>query len=174
MKLIALTLLTITTLAHGMTFKEWKKFDDEQKTEYLSNEYGEVEVDLVKLTITSQKMTAARASKLKSKISNLVKQMAALKTELNTEVEDNYHFTVGSIEKTALIHFSSDNKFIGASIYYFQRGCSQEEESGHYTTMAEAKKNGCIDNDVSWSGNSIVNEALKEIYQSDYMEWSGH
>lgn len=175
MKLIALTLLTLTTFAHGVTLKEWQKFDDEKKTEYLSNESGEVEVDLSKLTIISQRMTPARAARLKSKISDLIKQIAALKTELYTEVEDDYYFTVGNLEKTAVIHFSSDNTFIGANTHYLQRGCYQEdEESGHYSTEAEAKKNGCIDSDVSWSGNSIVNESLKEIYQSDFMEWSGH
>lgn len=88
---------------------------------------------------------------------------------------------MGELSKTADLYFSEDLVFLGANIRYFQQGCSHFdssdnylEESGHYATIDEARKNNCIDNDVSWSANSIVNENVSEIYNSEYMEWSGH
>ena len=88
---------------------------------------------------------------------------------------------MGELSKTADLYFSEDLVFLGANIRYFQQGCSHFdssdsylEESGHYVTIDEAKKNHCIDNDVSWSTNSIVNENVSEIYNSEYMEWSVH
>lgn len=181
MKLIIISLLSFSFSAQSITFKAWQKLTNEEKIEYLDYESADVSIDINSQKMNSSNLPAAKLNKVKPKMSTLISSLHSYQTELYTEVEDDYHATVGELSKTADLYFSEDLVFLGANIRYFQQGCSHFdssnnylEESGHYATIDEARKNNCIDNDVSWSANSIVNENVSEIYNSEYMEWSGH
>lgn len=181
MKYMMTLLLTLSFSAQAITFKEWQKLTDEAKIEYLDYESAAVSADVDAKKVISTTLTPARQAKLKSKIASLLSSLHTYQTEMYTEVEDDYHGIVGKVARSADLHFSSDNIFLGANIHYFQQGCSHQdaegnylEEGGYYETIEEANKNNCFDNDVSWSANSIVNELVSEIYNSEFMEWSGH
>lgn len=181
MKFILLSLLTFSLSAEAITYTDWKKLTLDDQIDYLSDHSGDIEIDLDSKKITRTTLPTQRMTKLKSKINSLIKKLSGYQTELYTEVEDDYHAQVGNLQVSASLYFSDDNKFLGVNVFYFQQGCSHQdengdytEEGGYYTDLQEAEKNNCFDNDVSWSGNSVANESLKELSHSDYMEWSGH
>ncbi|MFY7993245.1 MAG: hypothetical protein ACOVP4_08140 [Bacteriovoracaceae bacterium] len=181
MKFIFLSLITFSLSSEAITYSEWKKLTQEDQTTYLSDESGDVEIDLDSKKVTRTTLSSQRMAKLKTKINSLIKKLSGYQTEFDTEVHDDYYTKVGGVQTSVSLYFSIDNKFLGANISYFQQGCSQKdengeytEEGGYYTDLQEAEKNDCVDNDVSWSGNSVADENLKELAHSDYMEWTGH
>jgi len=175
MKLLLLSLFILSSTAQAITLKEWKKLTIEQKSDYLTGESGDFYVDIDSKKIISTSLDKPRAARLNTPVISTIKKLVSFKTVLTTEVEDDFYALVGSVKRTADLFFSSDNHFLGAYISYRQAGCSHSDQSGgHYATTAEALKNNCVDNDVSWTGTSAVDENIIEVYESGYMDWTGH
>ena len=103
------------------------------------------------------------------------------KSDLDLTLDDSYYGIIGEITKAARVYFSKEGRFIGATVNYFISGCNHFDKSGEviekharYKDHEEALANQCVDNDVSWSAESYVDENFQEIEHSGQMEWSGY
>ncbi len=181
MKFIICSILLMSSAANAISLSDWKQLSKIKKINFLLQGSADVEVDIDKRKFTKNKLTLERQKLLNTQLKIIVKKLSEHQTELETDVEDDIHGIVGDVERTADVFISDDNHFLGAQIYFSQKGCAHQDENGeyieqggHYKTMTEAKKNKCFDEDVSWSGYSIIDEKFKEIDHSEYMEWSGY
>lgn len=178
---VFLGLLILTAKSEAITLAEWKKLSKNEQIEYLSSEIEDIQVSLDDKRILSNFLSRERKEIISPTIRKITEKISKVKTTLNTYVEDDFYALVGSIKRSAQVYFSEDNYFLGASVMYLQQGCSHEDEygdfvegNGHYSTIQDAERNNCYDNDVSWAGHSVINHEFKEIANTDYMEWTGH
>lgn len=177
-----LFLLSIVSLqCFGVTLSEWKKYKKSEKINYISGNLGDIEISLDDGSIKGSRLSLPRLEIVKKNIEVIYKNLLLFETDLDTDVEDEYYGLVGDLQKSAELFFSEDNHFLGAQIKYFQLGCSHLDENdeyfeagGHYKDISEAEKNNCFEEDVSWTGYSIIDQQFKELEYSDYMEWTGH
>ncbi len=178
---LALCLISTSVFAQqNFTLTEWKKFTDEKKAEELDRMVSWTSIKMTPKGYVFSKDDKT-PSPMKKLIADYYVKFVKTESELSDEVYDDIYGQIGSPTFELDFYFSKDKKILGSQLRITQRGCSHldaegelTEQTTHYETEKEANKNGCFDNDVSWTGWSIRDENAKEIYTNGYMEWTGH
>jgi hypothetical protein len=169
MKYLVTLLIAGIGVCEAGTFAQWIDFSDEEKLEIVDYSTGDYR------TVSFE---ANQLSEQNSVIKNYIGSLEELPFE--PEIYDDYYGIIGDLEHSYEVLLSSDGEVVAATQYIWQQGCSHEidgsfiEESGYYDTEEEANGNNCFDNDVSWSAKVVWDEQGKSLYDTGYMEWSGH
>lgn len=82
---------------------------------------------------------------------------------------------VGGIQKDAELFYSKEGKLIAIEMRYFQDGCYFENNESHqsyFNNLVEAKRNGCLEGDVSWQATELLDHVLRQVSQTPMM-WTG-
>ena len=126
--LFSLILLSSSTFAFSST--AWFQMNNDQKLERLQD-YGDstfsldLDKEIVTYVVSSWRN---RQFVVEAATKKYLKKIQSAKTDISLDIEDHHYAQVGNLQKSAEVLLSSDGKFLGAAIHYFQQGCSFEYE----------------------------------------------
>ena len=148
-------------------YSDYLQMSSKEKSDYISEsrEGNQIYSEMIPLLPLSQEQ---------------LQKLELAETKMNTKNYDSSFGYVGDVSKWIDVYFSTEGKYIGASIQYEQYGCIHYDENevevekfALYSTRAQALLNDCRGDEVSWEGYSYLDENFQEIYHDEQLEWSG-
>lgn len=91
------------------------------------------------------------------------------------EVDSDYHATIGPPEIKVTILTLPTGEILGGKLDYYQEGCDNDGDGGHFDTREEAEAAGGELSDVNWQAHAKLDHDLQPLGDLPYvLEWSGY